>query len=63
MQVTSAIREPLITGGKTLRDVSHDISRQVENRPTTLWYIGMAISLTLLALGFYCVCVLLWEGI
>ena len=31
MQVTSAIRDPLITGGKTLKDVSHDISRHVES--------------------------------
>ena len=63
MQVTSAIRDPLITGGKTLRDVSHDISRHVENKPNPLWMIAMAISLTLFAFGFYCVCVLLWEGV
>ena len=63
MQVTSAIRDPLITGGKTLKDVSHDISRHVENKPNSLWYIAMAVSLTLFAFGFYCVCVLLWEGI
>ena len=63
MQVTSAIRDPLITGGKTLKDVSHDIGRHVEGRPTGLWFLAMAISLTLLGIGFYCVCVLLWEGI
>ncbi len=63
MQVTSAIRDPLITGGKTLKDVSQDISRHVENKPNTLWLTAMAVSLVLFALGFYCVCVLLWEGI
>ena len=52
MQVSSAIRDPLITGGKTLKDVSHDISRQVEGKPTPLWLISMAISLSVLAFGF-----------
>jgi molybdopterin-containing oxidoreductase family membrane subunit len=63
MAVTSAVREPLITGGKTVANVSHDISRHVENKPTRLWYIAMAISLVLFAYGFYCVCTVLWEGI
>jgi Ni/Fe-hydrogenase subunit HybB-like protein len=63
MQVTSSIREPLITGGKTVKDVSHDISRHVENSPPRLWYIAMAISLVLFAYGFYCLCTVLWEGI
>mgnify|MGYP002783731320 FL=1 len=63
MQVTSAIREPLITGGKTVHDVSEDISRQVEGKPTNLWKMAFGISFVLLAYGFYCVCILLWEGI
>jgi Ni/Fe-hydrogenase subunit HybB-like protein len=63
MQVTSAVREPLITGGKTTKDVSHDISRQVEGPPTKLWWMAMAVSLVLLAYGFYCICVLLWNGV
>ena len=63
MQVTSSIREPLITGGKTVHDVSEDISRQVEGKPTQLWWIAMGISLTLFAFGFYCLCTLLWEGV
>ncbi|MFM7488285.1 MAG: NrfD/PsrC family molybdoenzyme membrane anchor subunit, partial [Cytophagales bacterium] len=63
MQVTSSIREPLITGGKTMRDVSEDISRQVEGKPTGLWWIAMGISLALLGFGFYCLCFLLWEGV
>src|SRR3954463_4327954 len=63
MQVTSGVREPLITGGKTVRDVSHDISRQVEGSPTKLWWIAFAISLVVLAYGFYCLCYLLWTGV
>jgi len=63
MQVSSSVREPLITGGKTVHDVTEDICRQVEGKPTTGWMIGMAVSLGVLAIGFYAVAILLWEGI
>jgi molybdopterin-containing oxidoreductase family membrane subunit len=63
MQVTSSIREPLVTGGKTVRDVSEDISRQVEGKPTNLWWMAMGISVVLLLYGLYCVCMMLWHGI
>lgn len=63
MQVSSTVRETLITGGKTVHDVSHDISRQVEGAPTRLWWMAMGVSLVLLGFGFYCVCMLLWNGI
>jgi len=33
MQVTSPVREPLVTGGKTYKDITHDVSRQVEGKP------------------------------
>jgi molybdopterin-containing oxidoreductase family membrane subunit len=63
MQVTSSIREPLVTGGKTVRDVSQDISCQVEGKPTRLWWMAFGISFVLLLYGVYCVCVLEWVGI
>jgi molybdopterin-containing oxidoreductase family membrane subunit len=63
MQITSSVRDPLVTGGKTVKDVSHDISRQVEGKPTSLWWMAMAVSVSVLAYGFYCVCFLLWNGI
>ncbi len=63
MQVSSSLREPLITGGKTVHDVTDDICRQVEGKPTTGWMIGMAVSLGVLAIGFYAVAILLWDGI
>ncbi|HEY4655086.1 MAG TPA: NrfD/PsrC family molybdoenzyme membrane anchor subunit [Cyclobacteriaceae bacterium] len=63
MQVTSSVREPLVTGGKSVQDVSHDISIQVENRPAKLWYLAMAVSLSLLGFGLYCMGMLLWHGI
>lgn len=63
MQVTSSLRETLVTGGKTVADVSHDISRQVEGKPTRLWWTAFGISLSLLTVGAYSVWMLLWEGI
>lgn len=63
MEVTSSVRDPLVTGGKTTADVSHDISIQVEQKPAKLWYIAMAVSLSLLAFGVYCMLMLLWHGI
>ena len=63
MQATSAIRETLITGGKTMADVSEDISCQVEGKPSQLWWSAFGVALVLLALGFYSLCVLEWEGV
>jgi molybdopterin-containing oxidoreductase family membrane subunit len=63
MQATSSIRETLVTGGKTIRDVSEDISRQVEGKPSRLWWMAFSISFILLAYGFYCLVVLLWDGV
>ena len=63
MTSEAVVREPLVTGGKTVHDVSEDISRRVEEKPSKLWLFAMAISLGALGLGAYCVLLLLWEGI
>src|SRR5690606_32985818 len=63
MQVTSPVREPLVTGGKTISDVTEDICRHVEGKPTKSWMLAMAISLTLLAVGGYALWMTLWHGI
>jgi len=63
MQVTSPVRDPLITGGKTYKDVTNDIARHVEGKPTKSWLIGLAVSLTVLLLGSLALVATLWEGI
>lgn len=63
MIAESLVREPLITGGKTVHDVSHDISIRVEEKPPKTWLLAMAVSLTALVIGGYAVAVTLWEGI
>ena len=63
MHVESNLRKPLITGGKNLHDVSNDICRRVEEKPSLSWYAAMAVSLIALAIGGYAVFRTLWDGI
>ena len=63
MEIVSAIRTPLVIGGKKISDVSEDICRQVEGKPSRSWMMGMAIALTVLGIGFYALVMLLWNGI
>ena len=63
MEVVSAIRDPLITGGKTVGDVTDDICVRVEAKPPKTWMLAMAISLSALVVGLYAVTITLWDGI
>jgi len=63
MQVTSSVRKPLITGGKTVHDVTEDICRQVEAKPSMFWGMAFGASVVTLAIGFIAVAYTLWEGI
>lgn len=63
MQVTSPIRQPLVTGGKTYHDITHDVSRQVEGKPTLTWFLAFLTAVGVLALGSLALIATLWEGI
>jgi hypothetical protein len=63
MVAESAIREPLVTGGKTAHDVTQDISSRVEEKPAKSWLLAMAVSLTAFFVGGIAVALTLWEGI
>ena len=63
MHVESKLRKPLITGGKTLHDVSEDICKRVEEKPSLSWYAAMIISNITLIVGAYAVYRTLWDGI
>jgi len=63
MHVTSSVRDPLITGGKTIHDVTEDVCRQVEAKPNKRWGLGMVVSLAVLSVGAYAVWMTLWNGI
>ena len=45
MHAESEVRIPLVTGGKTVHDVSEDIAGRVEERPSITWMLAMAVSL------------------
>ncbi len=63
MSVTASVRKPLVTGGKTAHDVTVDICRHVEGKPTKSWMLAMVISITCLAAGGYALAMTLWDGI
>jgi Ni/Fe-hydrogenase subunit HybB-like protein len=63
MNVTSSVREPLVTGGKTWADITNDICRQVEGRPSRSWIIAFVVSVLLLGVGVFCVMYTWFVGI
>jgi molybdopterin-containing oxidoreductase family membrane subunit len=63
MQGTSSVRQPLVTGGKTYHDVTDDVCRQVEGKPSKLWFLAFLTAVSVLALGSIAMLATLWEGI
>jgi len=63
MQVTSSVRPPLVTNGKTKKDVTDDICKQVEGKPSTAWKIAFTMALIMLTYGGYCLWTTWYEGI
>ena len=63
MHVTSPVRTPLVTGGKTYADVTEDICKQVEGKPTKEWKAAFTLSFVVLLYGTCCVFWTWWEGL
>jgi Ni/Fe-hydrogenase subunit HybB-like protein len=63
MSYESPIREPLVTDGKTYADVTRDILRPLENKPSTSWWIGFSISSVVLAIWIAATTWTMLEGI
>ncbi len=59
----SPIREPLVTGGKTYHNITDDICRPIENKPSTQWRVGFTISAILAAIGVYSIAYTSFKGI
>jgi Ni/Fe-hydrogenase subunit HybB-like protein len=57
------IRQPLVTGGKTYSDVTADICRPIENKPTSSWWVGFITGVVLLMLLAGTLAWTVWEGI
>ncbi len=63
MHVTSSVRTPLVLGGKTYADVTEDVIRHVEGKPTKEWKIALGLSMVVLAFGTASVFWTWWEGL
>jgi len=62
-EVVSALREPLTARPVSHREVTGEIARPLEGRPTRLWYAGIGVSGTLLLLGVLAVGYTIATGI
>lgn len=49
--VYSALRKPLVLGDKSLNDVTEDVCRNIEGRPSGLWWAGFLTSGAIAGLG------------
>ena len=55
LKYESQLRDPLVDGNKDYHQVTEDIIRPIEMKPSRLWYIGFYISVLLLGFGVYSV--------
>src|SRR5688572_25431113 len=55
LKYESQLREPLVDGDKNYHQVTEDIVRPIEAKPSKLWYVGFGISIILLLFGVYSV--------
>ncbi|EMN09564.1 molybdopterin oxidoreductase membrane subunit [Leptospira interrogans] len=68
MSMSNAVKEaldiqPLVTGGKSVRDVTEDILRPVEAFPTSLWWKAFILVLTITTVDLCIIGYLTWEGL
>ena len=55
LKYESQLREPLVYGDKNYHQVTEDIVRPIEAKPTKLWYVGFYIAVCLLMFGVYAI--------
>ncbi len=60
---TPPLRPPLVTGDKTLGDVTRDITAPMAGKPTGLWWVAIAVSSSALLLGVVAVTYQIATGI
>jgi molybdopterin-containing oxidoreductase family membrane subunit len=57
------IKEPLVEGNKTYKDVTDDICRPLESFPTNRWYIAIGISGAIMTMGFALIAYMIFTGV
>jgi Ni/Fe-hydrogenase subunit HybB-like protein len=55
LKYESQVRPPLVTGDKNYHQITEDIIRPIENRPSKLWWIGFLTAVLLLCFGIFSV--------
>lgn len=63
LKYESFVREPLVDGDKTYRQITEDIVRPIEQKPGRMWYVGFFFSVVLLAFGIFSVGWAVFYGI
>jgi molybdopterin-containing oxidoreductase family membrane subunit len=63
LRYESQVRGALIEGAKDYHQVTEDICRPVEARPTRLWWIGFSVSLLMLCFGILSVTMEVTYGV
>ncbi|MCC6722463.1 MAG: polysulfide reductase NrfD [Bacteroidia bacterium] len=61
--IDSVIRQPLVHGDKNYHDITTDICRPLENKPTKLWWIGFVLSFLFFILLVVTLTYTTWVGI
>jgi len=59
----SPTRRPLITGKTSYSQITEDIIKPIEAKPTKWWYLGFTVSLAALGLWLVSVTYLLFTGV
>ena len=62
-QFESPIREPLITGNKTYKQITDDIASPTEGTPPLKWFIAFGIAFALLGFGMVSIFWTIFKGI
>lgn len=63
MHQEAEIREPLILGHKTYKDITDDVMKPIEGKAGKLWYMALTVSGLLALWGVGCILYLIGEGI
>jgi len=63
MQLETLVREPLVTGGRTYKDITDDIAGRVEAAPSKYWLMAFTASVITLLAGGVFLGDMLWNGI
>ncbi len=50
-EASSELRQPLVLGDKSLGQVTTDVCRPLEGKPTLLWWAALLASSSMLAVG------------